>query len=89
MPVTITFDLPPDVESRLRQDSDDLGAAAKHAYLVELYRKGKLSHVELSRALGLDRFATDGVLKQHGIMAELDAEQFARELTSLRELVRK
>ena len=37
------------------------------AYLLELFRRGQISHYELSQALGLDRFETDAYLKQHKI----------------------
>ncbi len=33
-----------------------------------LFRRGMLSHCELSHVLGLDRFATDAYLKQHNIL---------------------
>jgi len=48
---------------------------------VELFRRGKLSHLELSKVLGLDRFETDAYLKQHNIfegsltMEDLEADR--------------
>ena len=42
-----------------------MDADAKEAYAVKLFRQGKLNHFQLSRVLGVDRFATDAVLKRH------------------------
>ena len=66
MPVTIQ--LPSDVEKRLRSESPDLDAQATAAVALDLFRRGKLSHYELSRVLGLDRFETDAYLKRHNVV---------------------
>ena len=48
---------------------------------MELFRRGKLSHYELSRVLGVDRFETDAYLKRHNVfegsptMADLEADR--------------
>ena len=66
MPLTIQ--LPSDVEKRLRADTPNLDLEAKEAVALDLFRKGKVSHYELSRILGLDRFATDAYLKRHNVV---------------------
>jgi hypothetical protein len=66
MAVTIT--LPPDVEQRLRGEFPDLESAATEAVALVLFRLGKISHFELSRVLGLDRFETDAYLKRQGVL---------------------
>jgi predicted HTH domain antitoxin len=73
--MTVTFELPEDVEQRLRQQSPDLDSEAKEAMLVELYRQDKLSHFELAQALGLDRFETDAVLKKHNVTEDLPTDE--------------
>jgi hypothetical protein len=65
MPVTIQ--LPVAVEQRLRNQSSDLEAEVKEAALLELFRRGKLTHFELSESLGLDRFETDAYLKSRHV----------------------
>jgi hypothetical protein len=65
--MAVTFQLPPDVEKRLRAESLDLDAEAREASALELFRRGKLSHFELSQILGLDRFQTDAYLIQHKV----------------------
>src|SRR2546422_5531174 len=67
MSFTVRLDLPPDVEQRLRQETPNLSEAVKEAYILELFRQGKLSHYELSKVLGLDRFETDAYLKKHNV----------------------
>jgi hypothetical protein len=73
--MAVTVQLPTDLEARLRAQTPNLDAEAKEAMLVELYRQDKLSHCELSQALGLDRFATDGVLKKHKVTEDLPTDE--------------
>ncbi|NLX98040.1 MAG: hypothetical protein GXY83_17905 [Rhodopirellula sp.] len=81
MPLSVTFDLPADVEDKLRREVRNLDADVKEAYALELFRRGKLSHWELSRVLNLDRFETDAYLKRRGTfegsltMADLEADR--------------
>jgi predicted HTH domain antitoxin len=65
--MAVTFELPADVEQKLRAQNSDLAREAKEAYALELFRRGKLTHFELSQVLGLDRVKTDALLKRHGI----------------------
>jgi predicted HTH domain antitoxin len=66
MPVVIEF--PKDIEESLRRENPNVEHDAAEAYAVELFRKGTLSHFELSRALGIDRFETDAVLQRHKVV---------------------
>lgn len=82
--MAVTVELPADMEQRLRQLSPDLDSEAKEAMLVELYRQDRISHYELSQALGLDRFETDGVLKQHNVTEDLPTvEEYEAAITRL------
>jgi len=86
--MVVKVELPADVEQRLRAETPDLEFEAKEAMLVELYRQEKLSHYELSQALGLDRFETNGVLKRHKVTVDLPtAEEIEEGLRRLRKLV--
>ena len=73
--MSITVQLPAELEQRLRAQTPDLEAQAKEAMLVELYRQNKLSHTELSQALGLDRLETEGVLKRHLVTDDLPTDE--------------
>jgi predicted HTH domain antitoxin len=66
--MAVTFQLPPEVEKRLRAQSSDLDAEAREISALELFRRGRLSHFELSQVLGLDRFETDAYLKHHNVV---------------------
>ena len=82
--MTISFQLPQDIEDELRQYIEDLDEAAKESLLVELYRREKISRPQLSRALGIDRLATDGLLKRHQVTEDLlTVAEFDEELANL------
>ena len=84
MSLTVTLNLPPDVEEKLRQDTPDLNNDVKEAYVLELFRRGTLCHYELSRILGLDRFETDAYLKRHNVFeGSLTLEDVEADLKTL------
>src|SRR4051812_3598571 len=90
MALTVTLDFPPDVEQKLRNESNNLAADVKEAYAVALFRQGKLSHYELSQVLKLDRFQTDAYLKQHNIFeGSLTMEDLKEEDRMLAEAMRR
>jgi predicted HTH domain antitoxin len=86
--MAVTFELPSDLEQSLRHDLKDLDSEAKEAFLVALYRRGRLSHLALSKALGIDRIETEEVLHKHHVTEDLgsveDYLQDARTLERLR-----
>lgn len=51
--MTVSFDLPSDVEASLRQEFRDVNQAAKEAFLVQMYRLGKISLGYLAQILGM------------------------------------
>jgi predicted HTH domain antitoxin len=81
MTMHVTLDLPVDLEEKLRRETANLDAEVTEVYAVELFRRGRLSHYELARVLGLDRYETDSFLKRHGVfdgsptMADLEADR--------------
>jgi len=82
--MTITFELPIEIEQNLRREFNNLDQAAKEAAIIELYRQEKLTHHELATALGLSRFDADALLKCHGVTYTISADDIARESASLR-----
>jgi len=82
--MSVTVQIPADVERRLRSQINDLDAEAKEAMLVEFYRQGKLSHYELAEALGLARYETDGLLKRHNVTEDSPSlDEIRSELDSI------
>ncbi len=81
MALTVTLDVPPEIEAKLRAGTSNLDAEVTEAYALELFRQGRLSHYELSQVLGLDRFETDAYLKRHKVfegsltMEDLEADR--------------
>ena len=84
----ITFEIPPDIEQRLRSAGADLNLTAKESLLVELYRQKQITHYQISQALGLSRYEVDGLLKQHDVPLDLSIKEFHNQVASLRELRR-
>ncbi len=81
MSLTVKLELPEELEQALRAAPGNLDVEVRDAYVLELFRQGRLSHYELSQALGLDRFETDAYLKRHNVyegsltMEDLDEQQ--------------
>jgi hypothetical protein len=83
--MTISFELPHDIEQQAGAHGSDLNREAKEAYLVELYRRHKISLYQVAEALGLGRVEADGVLKKHAAWLGLTPEGLGAEAASLRE----
>jgi hypothetical protein len=85
--MAVSFQLPTDLEQELRTEVSDLDAEAKEALLVSLYRQRKLTHLELSRALGLDRLETEDVLHKHRVTEDLGTlEEYLADAATLERL---
>jgi predicted HTH domain antitoxin len=87
--MSISFEIPQEMEHHLRANGTNPDEEAKEAYLVELYRKEKITHHQLTQALSLSRYETDGVLKRHGVEQELSHEKFRWQVTSLSKMRRE
>ncbi|MGA3067398.1 MAG: UPF0175 family protein [Tepidisphaeraceae bacterium] len=86
----VTFQLPADVERKLRAECPDLEGAAKEAYVLDLFRRGKLTHFELSRVLSLDGVETDALLKRHNVFeGSLTSEDLEADRTTLEQVLGK
>ena len=81
MPFNVTLDFPPDLEEKVRHQSQNLAADVNEAYALELFRRGKLTQYELSRVLGLDHVDTEAWLKRRQVfegsltMADLESDR--------------
>ncbi len=83
--MTISFNLPPQIERILRELGGEPNVFAKQAALVELYRLRRITHHQLGEALGISRLETDAVLKRHDVPLDLSVDDFREELDALRE----
>ena len=84
--MNISFELPQDIEEQIRTNGEDPSGEARELFLVELYRRERITHHQLSEALGLGRYETDGVLKKHEVWLELTPEELAAQVDSLRDV---
>jgi predicted HTH domain antitoxin len=84
--MTVSFDLPADLEQRLMAAQRNPSAEAREAYFIKLYIDGQLTHRQLSDLLNVSRYALDGILKRYGIMHDISADQIAEEADGLAQL---
>jgi hypothetical protein len=82
--MTISFELPSEIEDRIRRESVDLNSKAREAFLVELYRDEKITQHQLGQSLGLDDYETDGLLKRYGVGYDLSLDEFEEQRAFLR-----
>ena len=82
--MTISFEIPHEIEHALSINGSDLNGEAREAFLVELYRQDRISHHQLTEALGLSRIETDGVLKRHKVSSGVTAEEMRLQAAALR-----
>jgi hypothetical protein len=83
--MSITFELPRDLELEVRGKGLDLNSEAKVAFLIDLYRRDQITHRQLGEALGLSRYETDGILKRHGVSPNVSLEEMEAQASALRD----
>ena len=83
--MTISFEIPQEIEQQIRTSGLDLDRDAKEVYLMEQYRQAKITHRQLEEALDLGFHDTEQLLKRRGMGQDLDIEEFEEG----RELLRK
>ena len=83
--MTISFDIPQEIEQQIRTDGVDLDRDAKEVYLMEQYRQARITHRQLEEALGLSFHEAEQLLKRREMGQDLDIEEFE----AGRELLRK
>lgn len=74
--MTISFEIPQEIEQQIRADGVDLVRDAKEVYLMEQYRQAKITHRQLEEALDLSFHEVEELLKRRDMGQDLDIEQF-------------
>jgi hypothetical protein len=88
MEFTVSVNVPPEIERQLQETLSTLTAVAREAVVVDLFRKGILTHFQLGQALGLDRFETDALLKRHQVTERaLTHDEVDSDRRSINELI--
>ena len=83
--MSISFEIPEDIEQELRTNGLDLNREAKEVYLIDLYRQERIPHRQLAESLGLSRYETDGVLKRHKVSPNVTAQEMRAQATGLKD----
>jgi hypothetical protein len=74
--MTVSFEIPHEIEQQIRNDGVDLGRDAKEVYLMEQFRQAKITHRQLEEALDLSFHETQQLLKERGMGQVIDVEEF-------------
>lgn len=85
----VTISLPEDVAKVFLADGESLEREVLEATAVEGYRGGKLSHAQVGRMLGLDRFKVDEFLKKHSVPLNYTIEDLQADRETLDKLTLK
>jgi len=89
MSISRRLELPPDIELRLRQENPEISKELQEEVVLDIFRRGKISHHELSRVLGLDRIETDVYLNEHRVFeGSLTNEDLEADYQALKNLQR-
>ena len=78
--MSITIDLPEEIERHLESEWGDLPRRALEALATEGYRSGALSVGQVAEVLGLSIWETEVLLKQRDIGLEYRAEDLKRDI---------
>lgn len=84
--MSITFEIPAELENSLAEENGDLSRFAKEAFLVRLYQQGKISLGKLAHLLGMGVIEADQWLGKLGIPLNYGVQQFEEDLATLRSL---
>ena len=87
--MTISFDIPQNIEQRVRTEGADPNREAKEVYLIDLYRQERITHDDLSEALGLGFHQTQQFIEEHGAGDDFTLAEVEAERAVLREMERR
>ncbi len=85
----VTINLPEDVAKVFLANGENIEREILEATALEGYRTGKLSHAQVGRMLGLSRFETDALLKQHDVSLNYTVEDLEADRQTLDKLLSK
>ena len=77
--MSISFEIPQDIEHQLRTDGVDLDREAKDGVPRRAVPARQDFAASTGQALGLSRYEADGVLKRHGVALETTVDELRAE----------
>ncbi len=84
MAATVEISVPDALLKALGTELEELPRQTLEALIVQAYRKGQITHAQVGELLELNRFETDGFLKNAQAFRFRESEEFASDLESLR-----
>jgi hypothetical protein len=79
--MTLTVELSSELEAAIRRTIEgDLNVYAREALAVQWYRDRKLTHGQLQAFLGFRSYEADTIVKKHGGVDELTADELAAQM---------
>ena len=88
MAATFEISLPDTLVRALGAEPDELPRQTLEALIVQAFRKGQITHAQVGELLELNRFETDGFLKNAQAFRLSEGEEFSSDLESLRRIAK-
>ena len=88
MAATFEISVPDTLVKALEAEPDDLPRQTLEALIVQAFRKGQITHAQVGELLELNRFETDGFLKNAQAFRLYESEEFSSDLESLRRIAK-
>ena len=88
MAATVEISVPDALLKALGAKPEELPRQTLEALIVQAFRKGQINHAQVGELLELNRFETDGFLKNAQAFRFCESEEFASDLESLRRIAK-
>ncbi len=88
MAATFEISVPDTLVKALGAEPDELPRQTLEALIVQAFRKGQTTHAQVGELLELNRFETDGFLKNAQAFRLSESEEFSSDLESLRRIAK-
>ncbi len=88
MATTFEISVPDTLVKALGAEPDELPRQTLEALIVQAFRKGQITHAQVGELLELNRFETDGFLKNAQAFRLSESEEFSSDLESLRRIAK-
>jgi len=88
MAATFGISIPDTLVKALGAEPDELPRQTLEALIVQAFRKGQTTHAQVGELLELNRFETDGFLKNAQAFRLSESEEFSSDLENLRRIAK-
>jgi Uncharacterised protein family (UPF0175) len=88
MAATFEISVPDTLVKALGAKPDELPRQTLEALIVQAFRKGQITHAQVGELLELNRFETDGFLKNAQAFRLSESDEFSSDLESLRRIAK-